>query len=265
MLWCPQRDSSLYKNKGHSKVMGKQWEDHAISGMRRMAFQIAGQPEPHVANANFRPSAAFRKKPFKEVDLGWTVVRVPLRSDGKSIWNVQLKVRRSGTLHMALTYNEDGNGCKYRTFWKDPTDGEPYGPLYYRRFVDIIGILPIEGMINTLKASDGRNIFFERAEIAAKSRGANSGKGYDLPPGWMREQYLRQRGLCAISGMPMFKDREQRSPYQPAIDRIDSSLGYTEDNCRLICHMVNIARADYDDETFLTMCKACLSHSVAAE
>lgn len=41
------------------------------------------------------------------------------------------------------------------------------------------------------------------------------------------------------------------NPYGPSVDRIDSSKGYTQDNCRVIMAHLNITRKDMTDKQFL--------------
>lgn len=61
---------------------------------------------------------------------------------------------------------------------------------------------------------------------------------------------------CAVSGTPFslleVGHRKQR-PYAPSIDRIDSALGYSKDNCRVVCVAVNFALNCWGEEVFRTI------------
>jgi hypothetical protein len=49
---------------------------------------------------------------------------------------------------------------------------------------------------------------------------------------------------CTISGVPFSYERVpgcRVRPWIPSIDRIDSRLGYTVENCRIVCAYINIA------------------------
>lgn len=47
---------------------------------------------------------------------------------------------------------------------------------------------------------------------------------------------------CSVSGQPFTLEViSGKRPYAPSIDRIDSSKGYTADNCRIVCVAVNYA------------------------
>lgn len=51
-------------------------------------------------------------------------------------------------------------------------------------------------------------------------------------------------GTCAATGLLLV----HRHPMlRPSIDRVDSSLGYTEENCRVVCHLANLGKAEWDD------------------
>lgn len=56
-------------------------------------------------------------------------------------------------------------------------------------------------------------------------------------------------GHCELTGLPfnytVKVEGARCMPYLPSIDRIDSSKGYTEDNCRVILWCLNQAFGDY--------------------
>lgn len=70
---------------------------------------------------------------------------------------------------------------------------------------------------------------------------------------------MTRADLCAVSGMPMRKDRKKRSPHAPSIDRINSAEGYTPGNCRLVCYIVNCGRNMFTDAEFMEMCEAVVA------
>ena len=108
---------------------------------------------------------------------------------------------------------------------------------------------------NALVAYDGK-CHFASIERGARQRAAALNQTFTLPPGWARAAFDRQNGLCAVSGLPMAKDRRTRAPLAPSIDRIDNRIGYTVENCRLVCYLVNLARSDFTDKEFIDMCRA---------
>ncbi len=73
---------------------------------------------------------------------------------------------------------------------------------------------------------------------------------------------ILSNGECAISKLRFNFEKigpSFRSPFMPSIDRIDSSNGYSLENCRLVCLIVNIALSDWGDEAVLKMSKAIIS------
>ena len=56
---------------------------------------------------------------------------------------------------------------------------------------------------------------------------------------------------CAVTGMPFslaLLPTSTRRPFSPSLDRIDSSKGYSRDNCRLVCTCVNFAMQEWGDD-----------------
>lgn len=113
----------------------------------------------------------------------------------------------------------------------------------------------LDGQAAALLTRDGES-HFTAMERQARLRAAKAGRPYDLPPGWMKAQYDRQGGLCAVSGVYMVKDRDKHAPNAPSIDRIDSTGGYTKRNCRLVTYIVNCAINQFTDVEFFSMCRA---------
>lgn len=118
------------------------------------------------------------------------------------------------------------------------------------------------------KASDGRMIkktevdkHFAILERGAKQRAKKSGRDYTLPKSWGAGQYFRQNGCCALSGVHMRKPIDPWDPYGPSIDRIDSELGYTPENCQLVALQINRAKNSISEEEFVRMCERVIKTS----
>ncbi len=67
-------------------------------------------------------------------------------------------------------------------------------------------------------------------------------------------------GVCSLSGLPFSGEKigtgKARRPYYPSLDRIDSELPYSVDNCRLVLQAVNFALNRFGDEVFRTIAQA---------
>lgn len=70
-----------------------------------------------------------------------------------------------------------------------------------------------------------------------------------------------QQGRCAISGVPMtHKYGEGKCETNISIDRIDSSIGYTEENTQLVCARVNMMKQEYSIDNLTEWCSTIVDH-----
>jgi len=71
---------------------------------------------------------------------------------------------------------------------------------------------------------------------------------------------------CNVTGVKLIiKSEEQskeRHPWSASIDRIDSSIGYTKENCRITCLAANLAMSTWGEKVLIKMAKSiALKHS----
>lgn len=68
---------------------------------------------------------------------------------------------------------------------------------------------------------------------------------FDLTKDDLNHLIKRSKDACEITGIKFQtvdgSAKFERQPFTPSIDRIDSTLGYSLDNCRLVCVSVNFA------------------------
>ena len=84
---------------------------------------------------------------------------------------------------------------------------------------------------------------------AARRRAKKYGLDFSLTLDWCREQW--EVGFSPLSGLPY--GNEKGSPYYPSIDRIDSALGYSQENCRMILIAENLFKNEWDDEAIIAI------------
>jgi hypothetical protein len=68
--------------------------------------------------------------------------------------------------------------------------------------------------------------------------------------------FLSQNKKCKLSGMEIkFPIINSDKSYTASLDRIDSSLGYTENNVQWVHKDINMMKRIYNNEYFINMCK----------
>lgn len=92
---------------------------------------------------------------------------------------------------------------------------------------------------------------------------------YNIDKDYIIELYNKQKGKCAITEIEMtYNAINEKNPkdschiinkHNISIDRIDSSKGYTKDNVRLICAVINSIRFDSNDKDFYEICRKIAS------
>lgn len=84
-----------------------------------------------------------------------------------------------------------------------------------------------------------------RSHSAARGRG----KDFSLTLVDVINMAERAEGRCEVSLIP-FSALEVNGvqPFMPSIDCINSRIGYTPENCRLVCYAVNVALHQWGDE-----------------
>lgn len=88
----------------------------------------------------------------------------------------------------------------------------------------------------------------------------------ELTRAWFETQWERQGGLCALTRIPMKRERDRgagniigRDGTKVSIDRIDADKGYLISNCRLVCVIVNIMRNRMSDDDLFKWCALLLA------
>lgn len=77
---------------------------------------------------------------------------------------------------------------------------------------------------------------------------------------FLEDLYNKQNGKCAISGEILtFTQGTGRCPTNISIDRIDSKIGYDPYNIQLVCHKVNIMKAELSTENLKDWCRKILN------
>lgn len=89
----------------------------------------------------------------------------------------------------------------------------------------------------------------------ARSRAIKAGREFTLTREFLEKLNESQGGKCALTGWeldwnPVYSGKRVCPPKRASLDRIDSSMGYSENNVQLVCDMVNRIKSNYDQEDF---------------
>ena len=100
--------------------------------------------------------------------------------------------------------------------------------------------------VQSINKTDWVKGIFKSAQQGARTRGLP----FDLTLEDVQAMAEAQDGVCAVTGMRFSLRKPKRGikkPWAPSIDRIDSSLGYSPENCRIVTIFANIAMSDWGD------------------
>jgi hypothetical protein len=71
------------------------------------------------------------------------------------------------------------------------------------------------------------------------------------------------RGVCEVTGIPFSYERKKggrTNKYAASLDRMDSNVGYTKDNVRVVVWWYNLMKNDETDEYTLAFCQAVVKN-----
>ncbi len=103
------------------------------------------------------------------------------------------------------------------------------------------------------KENNPAHYLFHKARGRAKQKGLE----FELTVEWVQERL--SRGHCEVSRLPFEYDlgtSDKANPWSPTIDRRDSAIGYTIENCRLVVWAYNAAKNSWSDEVVLKLAEA---------
>jgi len=95
------------------------------------------------------------------------------------------------------------------------------------------------------------------------------GLEFELPLEWYKEKLAI--GVCEKTKLPFvlkpeessftIKSKNQlRNPFAPSVERIDSTKGYTIENCIMVVCIYNFAKGAFTEEALEIFCKAYLAN-----
>ena len=95
---------------------------------------------------------------------------------------------------------------------------------------------------------------------SARVRAINKDLDFDLSLDWAIENL--EPMLCQATNVPLtfeIPNDQRTGRFSPSIDRKDFRLGYTQDNCHIVCMMYNQAKSQGTHEDVVAMAKALVN------
>jgi len=96
-----------------------------------------------------------------------------------------------------------------------------------------------------------------------KNAGEAKRLGFDLTLEFLWNLYEKQKGVCALSGLPLKfgcalgeQSKQEHKKRTASLDRIDSSRGYLQENVQWVHKTINQMKSNRTDEEFIELCKA---------
>lgn len=86
------------------------------------------------------------------------------------------------------------------------------------------------------------------------------GRDFDIDVEFLVEKL--DKGVCEVTGIPFSYEMKQvgsTNKFAPSVDRLNSSLGYTKDNVRVVVWWYNLMKNDETDEALLEFCKTVVN------
>lgn len=100
-----------------------------------------------------------------------------------------------------------------------------------------------------------------------KNRAVKIGKPFSMNAHSLHQAMIRTMGRCEITGLRFTSEQPTEGaarPYFHSVDRIDSRLGYTPDNIRIVCFAVNMAMSNWGDSVFAEICTGFVFNKYSA-
>jgi hypothetical protein len=127
-----------------------------------------------------------------------------------------------------------------------------------------------KGDVARLNAGNRQDEYSAFKYFLNKARNRQKSKvwGYDIDLPYLRDLWLSQKGLCALSGLSIDLPRNtaaweegERNPWKASLDRIDSSKGYIKGNVQFVVAMANICKGVFRKEDVIKFCSAVAAHN----
>lgn len=105
-----------------------------------------------------------------------------------------------------------------------------------------------------------KSLHFELTKKAGKRKRDTS--EIQITPDDVMDMWKRQRGVCAVTHIPLSHSSHKKTRvsqvHNTNIDRIDSQLPYTRENCHLVCSQVAVSKSGLSTGDYVDLCRRCV-------
>lgn len=112
------------------------------------------------------------------------------------------------------------------------------------------------------KESDLLDFTLKKRLYDAMNRAKSKNQYYDIDINFMYDMWNKQKGKCALTGIPMTVTKSGRTNTNVSIDRIDSNKGYTKDNVQLVCSAINFMKSNLSLNDFIMYCESVINYKI---
>lgn len=123
-----------------------------------------------------------------------------------------------------------------------------------------------------VRKTNGRSVNFTGCEEIYGSRWGGWRCGavarnleFSVTPEFGWDLFLKQNRKCALSGVELTFGNSWNQPCTASLDRINSSIGYTESNVQWVHKQINLMKRAISDEDFINWCSLVLRHRQKAD
>lgn len=114
--------------------------------------------------------------------------------------------------------------------------------------------MPTNNYFNTPKGWSARLV------ARCKHRALSKNIVYELDVEWFRERINTLH--CEVTGIPFnltYWCEGKRKAFDPSIDRKIPSLGYTKENCQVVCYIYNNIKNEFSEQDVIKLAQSLIS------
>jgi hypothetical protein len=114
------------------------------------------------------------------------------------------------------------------------------------KYLEYLNILKGKEILK--QKSKQKKIYWEKELFKTCNR---TNKNINITIEWIKNQYIIQEGLCFYSNILMIPSEEKYNLFQPSLEKINSELGYDQENCVLTLLGINLGKNNSSPEELL--------------